>query len=87
MVTWADEAIRMYTDGALGSLTAQDVRALIDHIDERPELARRLGELDQESRRNELWELARSLMVARRATPSPFRVANSVAKSRARPTR
>ena len=80
MVTWADEAVRMFTDHAFGSLTARDVRALIDRIDACPELARKLEELDRESRRRELGLLA---LEAREATPSPF----AAAKSRAWPTR
>ena len=82
MVTWADEAIHMFRDRALGSLTARDVQALIDRIDDRPELARKLEELDRESRRKELWALALPLLAARQAEQSPFRVA----KSRAWPT-
>ena len=83
MVTWADEAIRMFADRALGLLTAGDVHVLIDWIDERPEVALKLGKLDRESLRQELWVLALRLLEARRATPLPFRVA----KSRAWPTR
>ena len=83
MVTWADEAIRMFTGHALGSLTAQDVRALIDRIDEHPELERKLEKLDRESLRQELWMLALPLHKARQAEQSPFRVA----KTRASPTR
>ena len=83
MVTLTDEAIRMFTDRSLGSLTARDVRALIDQIDECPELERKLEELDRESLRQELWVLALRLLEARRATPLPFRVV----KSRAWPTR
>ena len=77
MVTWTDEAIRMFTDGALGSLTVRDVRALIDQIDECPELERKLEELDRESLRQELLVLALPLLEARQATRSPFRVAKS----------
>ena len=72
VVTWADEAIRMFTDGALGSLTVRDVRALIDQIDECPELARKLEELDRESLRQELWVRALPLREARQATSSPL---------------
>jgi hypothetical protein len=39
IVTWTDEAIRMFTDHALGPLTTRDLHALIDWIDERPDLA------------------------------------------------
>jgi hypothetical protein len=64
MVTWADEAIRMFTDRAFGPLTARDVQALIDQIDECPELARKLEELDRESLRQELWVRALPLREA-----------------------
>ena len=37
-MTWTDVAIRMFTDHALGPLTAREVHALIDWIDERPDL-------------------------------------------------
>ena len=83
MVTWADEAIRMFTDRALGPLTARDVHVLIDWIDELPELAHKLEELDRESLRQELWVLALRLLEARQTTPLPFRVV----KRRAWPTR
>ena len=68
MVTWADEAIRMFMDRAFGPLTTRDVHALIDQIDERPELARRLEGLDRESRRQELLVFALPLLEARRAS-------------------
>ena len=83
MATWADEAIRMYTDRAFGFLTAQDVRALIDQIDERPELARKLEKLDRDLQRQELRMLALRLLEARKATPSPA----GAGKRRAWPTR
>jgi hypothetical protein len=79
MTTWADEAIRMYTEDALGPLTAEDVHALIDAIDECRDLACKLDELDRESQRKELWKLALPLHKARRVTPSPFRVVKSPA--------
>ena len=77
MVTWADEAIRMFTDHALGFLTAGDVRVLIDWIDERPDLAAKLDALDRESLRQELWVLAQPLLEARRAPPSPSFTSNN----------
>ena len=80
MLTWADVAIHMYMDRSFGSLTAQDVRSLIDWIDERPELARKLEEFAGESLRRELALLA---LEVREVTPSPFRVV----KSRASATR
>jgi hypothetical protein len=83
MVTWADEAIRMFMDRSFGSLTARDVRALIDQIDERPKLARKLEALEGEARRQELWVLALPLLEAYPATPSPF----GAPRSRPSPTR
>ena len=70
MATWADEAIRMFTDRAFGPLIPRDVHALIDWVDERPALARKLEGLDRESLRKELRVLAMSLLPARRPTPS-----------------
>lgn len=64
MVTWADEAIRMFTDRTLGPLTACDVRVLIDWIDGHPELAGKLEDLDRESLRKELRVLALPLLEA-----------------------
>ena len=71
IVTWTDEAIRMFTDHALGPLTTREVHALIDWIDERPDLAAKLDTLDRESLREELRVLAQPLLEARRAAPSP----------------
>ena len=78
MVTWVDEAIRMFTDHALGCLTAGDVHLLIDWIDERPEVARKLEGLDWESLRQELWVLALPLLQARQATLASFRAAKGL---------
>ena len=72
MLTWADEAIRMFTDRTLGLRNARDVHALIDWIDERPELVHKLEELDEKPLRQELLLLALPLREARQATPSPF---------------
>ena len=69
MLTWADEAIRMFTERVFGPLTARDIRALIDQIDESPELARKLEGLDRESRRQELRVLALPILEASREPP------------------
>jgi hypothetical protein len=59
----------MFTDRTLGLSVPRDVHALIDWIDDRPEVARKLQALDRESRRQELRTLAQPLVEARRATP------------------
>jgi hypothetical protein len=67
----------MFADHALGPLTTRDLHALIDSIDERPELAAKLDTLDRESLRQELWVLAQPLLETRRAAPSPSRTSNN----------
>ena len=67
----------MFTDHALGPLTTREVHALIDWIDERPDLAAKLDALDRESLRQELWVLAQPLLEARRAAPSPSFTSNN----------
>ena len=61
----------MFTDHALGPLTTREVHALIDWIDERPDLAAKLDTLDRESLRQELWVLTQPLLEARRAVSLP----------------
>jgi hypothetical protein len=67
----------MFSDHALGPLATRDAHALIDWIDERPELAAKLDTLDRESLRQELWVLAQPLLKARRAAASPSRTSNN----------
>jgi hypothetical protein len=73
----------MFTDRALHPLVPRDVHSLIDWIDDRPEVARKLAELDRESQRKELRVLALPLMEARQSERAPF----DFSVSRAIPTR
>ena len=65
-MTWADEAVRMYNEGELDPLTAADVHALIDLVDEDSGLRQKLEGLERKAQRAELRILAAQLVRTRR---------------------